>query len=154
VAGYWEKVGIPIKEQHRTDQPHAVIELVAAGAGFALVPLPVQEYAGQRIVYRRLDPALPQLELTLARARGMESPTINALLEMALQITRRQRHFFAGEGRATSHPSLSDFSAAEGSREQKRQAGLPPNGVGQLSATSSLLRARQPTRDGGRKSIA
>src|SRR5262245_19747745 len=96
VAGYWEKVGAPMKEQHSADHPHAVLELVAAGAGFALVPLSVHGYTDQRIVYRGLDPAPLPLELTLARARGAESPTINALLEVALQIATQQRSFFTG----------------------------------------------------------
>jgi DNA-binding transcriptional LysR family regulator len=105
VAGYWEKVGAPMKEQHTADQPYTVLELVAAGAGFALVPLSAYGYTDHRIVYRRLDPAPPPLELTLARARGVESPTINALLEVALQIATQQRSFFTGEGRGDSHLS-------------------------------------------------
>ena len=95
VAEYWETAGVTLNEQHRADQPHAVIELVAAGAGFAVVPLSVHVYADQRIVCRRLEPPPPELELTLARARGVDSPAINALLEMALQDRRQQRSFQA-----------------------------------------------------------
>jgi hypothetical protein len=51
-------------------------------------------------------------------------------------------------------PELVRFFGSGGLSRTKRQAGVPPNGVGQLSATSSPLRARQPTGDGGRKSIA
>jgi hypothetical protein len=110
-AGYWEAAGVAMKEQHKADQPHVAIDLVAAGAGSALVPLSVQEYAKERIVCRRLDPAPPQLELTLARARGVESPAINALVNVALQIAGQQRFFFSGGGRADSHPRSSDPSA-------------------------------------------
>jgi LysR family hca operon transcriptional activator len=95
VAEYWEKAGVALNEQLRTDQPHAVIDLVAAGAGFALVPSSVQEYESKRIVCRRLDPAPPELELSLAWARGVESPAINALLEVARQVV----------GQPTSHAS-------------------------------------------------
>ena len=110
VAGYWEKAGVSMKEQHRADQPHAVLELVAAGAGFALVPLSVHRHRDQRIVYRGLDPAPSPLELTLVRARGVESATIHALLEVALEIASQQRSFFTGAARADSHSRLPDLS--------------------------------------------
>lgn len=113
VAEYWETAGVTLNEQHRADQPYAVIELVAAGAGFAIVPLSVHVYADRRIVCRRLDPPLPELELTLARARGVDSPRINALLDVALQIAGQQRSFFTGEGRADSRPGSLHLSAME-----------------------------------------
>jgi DNA-binding transcriptional LysR family regulator len=103
VAEYWETAGGTLNEQHRADQPYAVIELVAAGAGFAVVPFSVHEYADQRIVCRRLDPPPPELELILARARGVESPAINALLEMALRTARNQRSFLTAEGLSGGH---------------------------------------------------
>jgi DNA-binding transcriptional LysR family regulator len=153
VAAYWEKGGIAMKEQHRADRPHAVIELVAAGAGFALVPLPVHEYADQRIVCRRLDPAAPHLELTVARARGVESPAVKALLEVALQIAGQQRSFFTGKGPADAQVGSSDLSAvgrlwAAGEAVQARSNDARPVG-----ARSSLFRATQPIRDSERKLI-
>jgi DNA-binding transcriptional LysR family regulator len=105
VAEYWETAGVTLNEQHRADQPHAVIELVAAGAGFAVVPSSVHESAEQRIVCRRLDPPAPELELTLARAHGADSPAINALLDMALRIATQRRSLLTGKGRADSHLS-------------------------------------------------
>jgi len=91
VTEYWEKVGVAMRERLKADQPHTVIELVAAGAGFALVPSSVQEYERKRIVCRRLDPAPPELELSLARVRGVESPEMNALLEAARQVVGQWR---------------------------------------------------------------
>jgi DNA-binding transcriptional LysR family regulator len=88
VAQYWEAAGVTLEEHHRVDQPYAVIELVAAGAGFAVVPLSIHVYADQRIVYRPLEPPPPELELTLVRSRGVDSPAIDALFEMALQIAQ------------------------------------------------------------------
>jgi len=122
VAEYWETAGVTLNEQHRADQPYAVIELVAAGAGFAVVPSSVHVYADQRIVCRRLEPPPPELELTLARARGVDSPAINALLEMALQIPTQQRSFLTGEGRTDLHPGSSDLSAM-GKLSRTGQAG-------------------------------
>jgi DNA-binding transcriptional LysR family regulator len=152
VAGYWEKVGAPMKEQHRADQPHAVLELVAAGAGFALVPLPVHGYTDQRIVYRGLDPAPLPLELTLARAHGVESPTINALLEVALQIATQQRSFFTGEDRGGSHSGSRDLSVRRLSRAVEAGQACT-SGAYQLSARSPVRRAHQPMLGGGGKSI-
>jgi DNA-binding transcriptional LysR family regulator len=43
VTAYWEKAGVAMKERLKVDQPHALIDLVAAGAGFALVPSSVQD---------------------------------------------------------------------------------------------------------------
>ena len=149
VARYWEKAGVAMKEQHRADRPHAVIELVAAGAGFAVVPLSVYEFARQRIVCRRLDPAPSPLELTLARARGVESPAINDLREVALRIAAQQRAFITGYGRAGS----SDLSAV-GRLSRAGEAGQArSNGAHQLRPRSSLLSAPQLRRDGGGKSF-
>src|SRR5262249_25728486 len=127
-------------EQHRTDQPYAVIELVAAGAGFAVVPLSVHGYADRRIVCRRLDPPPPELELTLARARGVDSPAINALLDMALQIAGQQRSFLPAEGRADP-PGLSDLSARRLSAGERGRAGTYQR---RASARREFIATRRP----------
>ena len=131
VARYWEKARGAVEEPHTADQPHEVLELVAAGAGFALVPLAVHEHAEPGIVYRRIDPA-PQLELTLARARGVESPEIHALREVALQIAR--------QGDPTA------MAMVERTPTRARPISL-------RSARSSPLGVPQLTRDGSGKSI-
>jgi DNA-binding transcriptional LysR family regulator len=110
VTEYWERAGVAMKEQLKTDQPHAVIDLVAAGAGFALVPSSVQEYEKMRIVCRRLDPAPPELELWLAWARGVESPAINALLEAARQVVGQPTSHASTESGAGSESDSSDLS--------------------------------------------
>jgi DNA-binding transcriptional LysR family regulator len=111
VTAYWERAGVAVKERLKVDQGRAMIDLVAAGAGFALVPSSVQEYWKEQIVCRRLDPAPPELELSLAWARGVESPTINALLEVARQVVGQRQSALTGEGRADSYPGSSDLSA-------------------------------------------
>ena len=93
-----------MKARLKADQPHAVIDLVAAGAGFSLVPSSVQGCEKKRIVCRRLDPAPPELELSLAWVRGMESPAINSLLEVARQVVGQSRFHVSGESGADSHP--------------------------------------------------
>jgi hypothetical protein len=124
VVEYWETAGVTLNEQHRADQPYAVIELVAAGAGFAVVPSSVHESAAQRIVCRRLDPPSPELELTIARAHGADSPAINALLDMALRIATQRRSLLTGKGRADSHLSSahrpSTKSSPPGANRQAR----------------------------------
>jgi len=99
VSEYWEQVGVAMKERLKADRPHAVIDLVAAGAGFVLVPS-VQEPGNGRIVRRRLNPTPPELELSLAWAREVESPAINALLEVARQVVGQPKSRISGEGRA------------------------------------------------------
>jgi DNA-binding transcriptional LysR family regulator len=110
VTKYWERAGVPIRERLKVDQTQAVIDLVGAGAGFALVPSSVQECEKQRIVCRRLDPAPPELELSLAWARGVESPAINALLEVARQVVQQPRARVSRGSRADSHSDGTDFS--------------------------------------------
>jgi DNA-binding transcriptional LysR family regulator len=110
VTKYWERAGVAMRERLKVDQAHAVIDLVAAGAGFALVPSSVEECEKQRIVCRRLAPAPPELELSLAWARGMESAAINVLLEVARRIVGQPRSRVNGESRADSHSDGSDLS--------------------------------------------
>jgi DNA-binding transcriptional LysR family regulator len=152
VTGYWEKTGVAMKERLKTDQPHAVIDLVAAGAGFALVPWSVQDYEKKGIVCRRLDPAPPELELWLAWARGVEYPAINAFLEVARQVAGQPRSHVSAESRARSHSGGSGgLELTPPSRlGDTGQAGT--NGAHQAVARSLLLRARQLTQDGGGKS--
>ena len=99
-----------MRERLKVDQPHAVIDLVAAGTGFALVPSSVQEYEKKRIVCRRLDPAPPELGLSLAWARGVDSPAINALLEAARQVVGQPRADVSSENGADSYSSGSGLS--------------------------------------------
>jgi hypothetical protein len=137
-----------MKVEHKVDRPHAVIELVAASVGFALVPLPVHECVDQGIVCRRLHPAPPELELTLARARGVESPVNDALLKAAVQIAEQQRSLL-GE----LAPDSSDLLVIE-RLSRTGEARLPRINVAhQLGTRSSLLRAARLTQDGDGKSI-
>jgi DNA-binding transcriptional LysR family regulator len=110
VTEYWEQTGVVMKEQLKADQPHAVIDLVAAGAGFALVPSSVQEYEKTRIVCRPLDPAPPELELWLSWARGVESPAIKALLEAARRVVGQPTSHASTERGGNSHPGDSGLS--------------------------------------------
>lgn len=99
VTAYWEQEGVAMKERLRADRAHAVIDLVAAGAGFALMPSAVPEYRKGQVVFRRLDPAPPELELWLGWARGVESPAINALREVAREVVGQAKSRVSGESR-------------------------------------------------------
>ena len=134
-------------------ESHAMIDLVAAGAGFALVPSSVQGYERKRIVCRRLDPGPPDLELSLAWARGVESPAVNTLLEAARQVVGQPRSPVSGENGADSHSGGSGPSGLArlsplGDTERHRI-----NVVHHPSARSSILHAPRLTQDGGSKSI-
>jgi hypothetical protein len=143
-----------MKERLKVDQAHAVIDLVAAGAGFGLVPSSAQEFEKQRIVCRRLDPAPPELELALAWARGVESPAINALLEVARRVVGQSRARVSGESRADSHSDGSDLSKVPshllGATGHARTNGHQPDGP-----SRALSEPKLPRRDGdGRNSSA
>jgi DNA-binding transcriptional LysR family regulator len=126
VAEYWETAGVTLNEQHRADQPYAVIEFVAAGAGFAVVPLSGHVCADQRVVCRRLEPPPPELELTLVRARGVDSTAINALLEMALPIVRQHDLSLPAKPELTRARARSISQRWEGSRGRDTQGRLAP----------------------------
>jgi hypothetical protein len=154
VAKYWERVGVAMKERLKVDQAHAVIDLVAAGAGFALVPSSVQECEKQRIVCRRVDPAPPALELSLAWARAVESPAIHVLLEVARRVVGQSRARVSGESRADSHSDGSDLSKVPshllGATRHARTNGHPPDGP-----SRALSEGKLPRREGdGRNASA
>ena len=132
VTKYWERVGVSIRERLKVDQAHAVVDLVAAGAGFALVPSSVQECEKQRIVCRRVEPAPPELELALVWARGVESPAISVLLEVARRIVGQPGSRVNGESRADSHSDGSDLSKVPsrllGATGHARTNGHQPDG--------------------------
>ena len=148
VTKYWERVGVSIRERLKVDQAHAVIDLVAAGAGFALVPSSVQECEKQRIVCRRVHPAPPELELALVWARGVESPAISVLLEVARRIVGQPRSHVNGESRADSRSDGSDLSKVPsrvlGATGHPHTSGHRPDGP--LRAVSE---PRLPRRGGG-----
>jgi hypothetical protein len=152
VTKYWERAGVAMRERLKVDQAHAVIDLVAAGAGFALVPSSAEECEKQRIVCRPLAPAPPELELSLAWARGVDSPAINALLGVAREVIEQPR---AGGGRGSrvdSHsggPDLSKVFPNLGATGHVRTNGHQHGGPSRLLSESKL-----PRRDGdGGKSI-
>ena len=153
VTKYWEQAGVRMEDRLKADQPHAVIDLVAAGAGFALAPSSVQEYEKKRIVCRRLHPAPPELEVSLGWARGVESPAINSLLEVARQVVGESRLHVSGENGADSHSGCSGLSelaplSRSGATGHGRTIGAHHPGP-----RSSLLRTPQLPRHDGRKSI-
>ena len=104
-----------------------------------------------RLVCRVLDPAPPQLELTLARARGLESLATNALREMALQITRQPGSVAIGEAGLDPHSRDPSVVGRFARGEETGQAS--PNSAYQLSPRLPVDRAHQPTRSGGGRSI-
>jgi DNA-binding transcriptional LysR family regulator len=153
VTEYWERAGVAMRERLKVDQAHAVIDLVAAGAGFALVPSSVEECEKQRIVCRRLAPAPPELELSLAWARGVDSPAINALLGVAREVIEQPRARGGRGSRVDSHSGGPDLSkvfpnllgATGHVRTNGHQHGEP---------SRLLSEPKLPRRDGdGRKSI-
>jgi hypothetical protein len=96
------------------------------------VPSSVQECEKQRIVCRRVHPAPPELELALVWARGVESPAISILLEVARRIVGQPRSRGNGESRGDSHADGSDLSKVPsrvlGATGHARTNGHQPDG--------------------------
>jgi DNA-binding transcriptional LysR family regulator len=147
VAEYWERTGVAMKERLKVDQPHAVMDLVAAGAGFALVPSSAQEYEKQRIVCRRLDPAPPELELAVAWARGVESPAIEALRDAARQVLGRPTSHVSGENGANGHSGGSGVSESAPPSREADTGRDRTDGAHHFGARSSLLCAARRTKE-------
>ena len=137
LTAYWERTGVAVKERLKVDQAHAVIDLVAAGAGFALVPSLVHECEKKGIVCRRLDPAPPELELSLAWARGVESPAINALREVARQVVGQPRSRVSGACRADSHSNGSNLFE----NQFERHRGIVPSAPSERADALELVGA-------------
>jgi DNA-binding transcriptional LysR family regulator len=122
-------------------------------SGFALAPASVQESDMEHIVCRRLDPAPPDLELSLAWARGVESPAINTLLEVAREVVGQSRSRVDGDGGVDSHSGGSGLSELAPLFRSGDRGHARTNGARQLRASASLLCTPQLTRDGGERSI-
>jgi DNA-binding transcriptional LysR family regulator len=82
VTDYWNSAGVAMKPRLEADRPHAIMKLVAAGAGFAVVPASVRALENLGVVCRSLLPAPPPLDLALVWRRD-RGTTARAMLEVA-----------------------------------------------------------------------
>jgi DNA-binding transcriptional LysR family regulator len=71
-------------------QMHAIVSMVAAGFGVALVPASLRHLSQPGVTYRSCDPApaLLRADLALVWRRADPSPAVAAFLEVARHSTR------------------------------------------------------------------
>ena len=73
---------------HEVDPLHMVLEMVAAGAGVALVPASARKMPQHRVVYRALRPSPGNLETAIAWRREDTSATVAEFIDVARRSLR------------------------------------------------------------------
>jgi DNA-binding transcriptional LysR family regulator len=76
---------------YETGQVLTVLALVAAGLGVSLQPAAVESSSPDGVVFRRLLPAAPMVEIGMAYRRDDSSPTLSAFLGVVREVAR-ERH--------------------------------------------------------------
>ncbi|HZT30671.1 MAG TPA: LysR family transcriptional regulator [Bryobacteraceae bacterium] len=71
-------------------QMQAIVSLVAAGVGVALVPSSLQNLRRKGLVYRPLQGAFPKVELAVAWRRDDLSPVLERFLKVVREVTGRR----------------------------------------------------------------
>lgn len=71
-------------------QMQAIVSLVAAGVGVALVPASLQNLRREGLVYRPLLGSFPKVELAVAWRREDLSPVLQSFLEVVSEVTARR----------------------------------------------------------------
>lgn len=91
VLGFCLQQGFAPRVAQEASQTHAVIGLVAAGIGVALVPASAQEIRLRGVEFRPLADKSPQVGTCLAWRRDDPSPVLQAFLETARRVARLRK---------------------------------------------------------------
>jgi DNA-binding transcriptional LysR family regulator len=89
IVGYCERAGFVPRVVQEATQTHAVMGLVSAGLGIALVPASVRIMRMRGVVIRPLAEGAPIARTALAWQRANDSPLIPAFVETARSAARR-----------------------------------------------------------------
>jgi DNA-binding transcriptional LysR family regulator len=89
IMGFCLRAGFTPRVAQEVNQTHAVIGLVSAGIGVALVPASAQKIGLAGVVYRPLREATPLASVAIARRRADASPVVAAFLEVARRVARK-----------------------------------------------------------------
>ncbi len=100
ILGYCERAGFVPRVVQEATQTHAVMGLVSAGLGVAIVPDSVRIMRMRGVVIRPLAEGAPIASIALAWQKANDSPLIPAFVETARAAARR---FEAGSLRAKKH---------------------------------------------------
>ena len=88
VLGFCLQQGFAPIVAQEASQTHAVVGLVAAGIGVALVPASAQELRLRGVEFRRLAEATPSVGTALAWRRDDASPVLAAFVKTARRVAR------------------------------------------------------------------
>jgi DNA-binding transcriptional LysR family regulator len=97
ILGFCFRAGFTPRVVQEAIQTHAVVGLVSAGIGVALVPNSARTIRLRGVTYRALADTTPAVQTALAWRRSDPSPLVAAFLETARNAARR---FAAGHGRS------------------------------------------------------
>jgi len=86
IMGFCLRAGFTPRVAQQVNQTHAVIGLVSAGLGVALVPASAQKIGLAGVAYRSLREATPLARVAIARRRADASPVVAAFLEVAHKV--------------------------------------------------------------------
>lgn len=82
LSAYCRDGGFVLVAKYEVDRFETARALVAAGAGFALVPASLRTRPYPGVTYRPLQPAPPRLDLLVAWRRDNQSPALHSFLQM------------------------------------------------------------------------
>ena len=88
IMGFCQRAGFAPRVAQEVNQTHAVIGLVSAGLGVALVPASAQKIALAGVEYRPLREATPLAQVSVAWRRADASPVVAAFLQVARHAAR------------------------------------------------------------------
>lgn len=88
IMGFCQRAGFAPRVAQEVNQTHAVIGLVSAGLGVALVPASAQKIALAGVEYRPLREATPFAQVSVAWRRADASPVVAAFLQVARRAAR------------------------------------------------------------------
>lgn len=88
IMGYFLRGGVTPRVVQEVNQTHAVIGLVSAGIGAALVPASAQRIGLAGVAYRPMREATPLAKVAVAWRRADASPVVASFLDVARRAAR------------------------------------------------------------------
>jgi DNA-binding transcriptional LysR family regulator len=89
IMGFCLRAGFTPRVAQEVNQTHAVVGLVSAGIGVALVPASAQKIGLAGVSYRPLREATPLAKVGVAWRRADTSPVVAAFLDVARRVARQ-----------------------------------------------------------------